>query len=398
MGTIDPQVWELQTPAFILKEDELRGDISGFQKALSSRFSESIVGYSVKTNSLPYSLSIAREEGCYAEVVSYHEYALAIKCGFDKSHIIYNGPLKSKETFLDAITNGAIVNLETWREIEWLRELPEDNTWEVGIRLNIDISQVSPEDADHEEDDSRFGFSAESGDLAEALSRVRSLSYVKLTGLHIHRTSKARRVSFYSHSIQYALEVIDSYGIDLSYIDIGGGYFGPMAGKPTFEDYAGAIQEALGDKYADLKVIVEPGNALVASAYDYIMSVIDVKQHNHKTYVTTDGTRNDVDPFFHKSSYFWTPLIKGDTEKSVAPQVIGGLTCLEYDRLMELEPGTTSLRAGDRIYLERVGAYTMALTPLFIHYFPIIYSRRGDSYRVIRQEWGEEEFIQKSIY
>lgn len=398
MGTIDPQVWELRTPAFILKEDELRGDISGFQKALSSRFSESIVGYSVKTNSLPYSLSIAREEGCYAEVVSYHEYELAIKCGFEKSHIIYNGPLKSRETFLDAITNGAIVNIETWREIEWLEDLPKENIWPVGIRMNIDISHVSPEDADHEEDDSRFGFSAKSGDLKEALRRIRSLSHVKLTGLHIHRTSKARRVSFYSHSIQYAIEVIDSYGIDPSYIDVGGGYFGPMPGKPTFEDYARAIQEALGSKYADLKVIVEPGNALVASAFDYIMSVIDVKQHNHKTYITTDGTRNDVDPFFHKSSYFWTPLTRGEREKSDAPQVIGGLTCLEYDRLMELEPGTSALRVGDRIHLERVGAYTMALTPLFIHYFPIVYSKCGDTFRVIRQEWGAEEFIQKSIY
>ena len=32
--------------------------------------------------------------------------------------------MKSKSTFLEAIAGGAIVNIETKREIEWLKELP----------------------------------------------------------------------------------------------------------------------------------------------------------------------------------------------------------------------------------------------------------------------------------
>lgn len=128
---------EIQTPCFVLDERDLINSICGFQKALREKFCNSIVGYSVKTNSLPYILSIAKEHKCYAEVVSYHEYQLALRIGFKKSHIIYNGPLKSKNTFLDAITNRAIVNIETWREIEWLQDLPKDRIWQVGIRLGM---------------------------------------------------------------------------------------------------------------------------------------------------------------------------------------------------------------------------------------------------------------------
>ena len=56
-------------------------------------------------------------------MVSHDEYELAVFCGFRPDQIIYNGPMKSKETFLDAVRNGAIVNIETKRELHWLEEL-----------------------------------------------------------------------------------------------------------------------------------------------------------------------------------------------------------------------------------------------------------------------------------
>ena len=84
-------------------------------------------------------MKLASEMGAYAEVVSYDEYQLARLCGFEIDHIVYNGPMKSKETFIEAVANGAIVNIETKRELEWLKELPSDGHFNVGIRLNINI-------------------------------------------------------------------------------------------------------------------------------------------------------------------------------------------------------------------------------------------------------------------
>ena len=141
---------DIVTPCFILDTGELTRSIRGFQKALGHCFARYAVGYSVKTNSLPYCLGVAKEQGCHAEVVSADEYELALLCGYDHAHIIYNGPMKSRETFLDAVTNGSIVNIETHRELEWLKELPKDKVYGIGLRLNINITQVSPDDADGE--------------------------------------------------------------------------------------------------------------------------------------------------------------------------------------------------------------------------------------------------------
>ena len=73
---------------------------------LKTNFKNAIVGYSVKTNSTPYCLSKAKEFGAYAEVVSHDEYELAQFCGFTPDRIIYNGPMKSKETFLKCVIGG----------------------------------------------------------------------------------------------------------------------------------------------------------------------------------------------------------------------------------------------------------------------------------------------------
>lgn len=394
----------LQTPCFVLNEQELADSISGFQQALNNKFSNAIVGYSVKTNSLPYAMSVALRCGAYAEVVSYNEYYLALHLGFPKNQIIYNGPLKSKETFLDAIQNGAIVNVECWREIGWLSELPNNQVFKIGIRLNVDISSIAPEDESHEGDDSRFGFADVSAhsrcDFESALQRIAQLPNIHVAGLHTHRTSRTRSMNFYRRMIEYAISVIEKYQLNLDYIDFGGGYFGRMPGKPTYEDYAETFRDALGNKYGNLQVIVEPGNALVASAFEYVSEVIDVKQHNDSYYVTTNGTRNDIDPFFHKDSYFVEPLYaaeKGDT--ATQKQVITGCTCLEYDRLFTLNEEKRLMVEGDRLIYHRVGAYTMCLTPLFIHYFPVIYLKDlSGNLSVIRKEWTEKEYVQQSKF
>ena len=155
----------LKTPCYILDITEIEKSISGFHLALENSFKQSAIGYSVKTNSLPYSMSVARNLCCYAEVVSADEYELALLCRYPKNRIIYNGPMKSKESFVDAIVNGAVVNIETHRELEWLVSLPKDRTYNIGLRLNVNISKVSPEDAQSSNDNSRFGFSDDTDEL-----------------------------------------------------------------------------------------------------------------------------------------------------------------------------------------------------------------------------------------
>lgn len=398
MGQIDNRYKTLKTPCFIFDVKELERSVSGFYTALNSHFSNAIVGYSVKTNSTPYCISKAKEFGTYAEVVSYDEYELALLCGFTENRIIYNGPMKSKETFLRALQSGAIVNIETKRELQWLKELNSSKTYKVGIRLNINISHIAPNDADGDNDNSRFGFSEETNEFSDAVNYINKLPNVKLTGLHIHRTAHSRSVNFYDKSIRYTCCIIRKYGLDLDYIDVGGGFYGIFPDKPTYQQYSDAFYNALKDYGLDyLRIIVEPGNALVASCFSFLSEVIDVKEvEKGLWFITTDGSRNDIDPFFRKTSYLDEEIYTITDAPHVKQQIISGCTCLEYDRLFSLN-GKQLLNVGDRILYKNVGAYTMCLTPMFIRYIPNIYAYENGEYRLVREKWTANEYIEKSI-
>lgn len=383
----------MTTPCYIIDNTELEASLKGFKDALDNYLDNYILSYSVKTNSLPFLLKTANKDGYYAEVVSDDEYQLAIKCGFRKNQIVYNGPSKSKDTFLDAIKNKSIVNIETFHEIEWLSDLDNETNYQVGLRMNINISKVSPEDENHPEDDSRFGFSCESGDFDSAVKAISQLKNIKITRIHIHRTSRTRSVSFYERTLDYAINQFTIRNLPIEQIDIGGGYFGIMPNKPTFKEYALAISSVLKKHNLSnrLGIIIEPGNAIVASCFDFITSVIDVKNHDGARYVTIDGSRIDIDPFFHKDNYFMD-IELSQKNKVVPKQIIGGCTCLESDRLTILY-NRPALSIGDKIRFRRVGAYTMTLTPLFIRYWPCIYLNNGKDYILVRDKWDANKLL-----
>lgn len=383
----------LETPAYIVKEEVLENSIISLNSALSNSFKNSIFSYSLKTNSLPYILERVKSHGGFAEVVSSDEYELARLVGFDIDKIVYNGPLKSKNTFIEAVKGGAIVNIETKREIDWLNELPKDQDYSVGIRANIDLAYISPDDAKENEDYSRFGFSSESNELEQAITNILQYKNIKLVGLHVHRTTLSRSVNVYERVANYVSNIAKKHSLDLKYIDIGGGFYGIMEGKPTFDEYFKAIKKGL-EAYFDLNlitIIVEPGNAIVASAVDFISSVIDVKKIRDFYLITTDGSRNDLDPFYKKSKHFHTFIYNNSKTEVVPLQIVGGGTCLENDKIFEIE-NQNLLAVGDIIKYESVGAYTMTLSPLFIRFFPNVYLKDTNGYRLIRKKWSASDF------
>ena len=385
----------LETPAFIIKNDILHNSIHSLKLSLSKHFSNSILSYSLKTNSLPYILKAIKENGGYAEVVSSDEYELAKLVGFEIKNIVYNGPLKSKLTFLEAIRSRAIVNIETKQEIDWLSELPKDDVYSIGIRVNIDLDILAPEDAKENEGYSRFGFSPENDELELALQKIAEYSNIKLTGLHAHRTTLSRAVKTYEEIARYIGKLTHKYSLELEYVDIGGGFYGIMEGKPTFDEYFTAIENGLSSYFdlSQITVIIEPGNAVAASAIDFLSQVVDVKKIKDFYSITTDGSRNDLDPFYRKQNYFYSIDSDSNQLPSVPLQIISGGTCLEYDKIFEIKDSKL-LQVGDKILYKSVGAYTMTLSPLFIRYFPNVYLLEADnSYRLIRKKWSAADFF-----
>ena len=403
---------------YLIKEGELNKDIELLRGALRDNWGDnSIMGYSVKTNSLPWLLNHLRKEGFYAEVVSDSEYDLARRLGYDADKIIYNGPIKDRAVFKQVIKDGGIVNLDSNYELDWLEEMSASSmAIKVGIRINADIASLSPNEELLEEDGGRFGYCLENGTVAQVVERIKSMPNVKLSGLHLHSSTKSRSVEVYGALAKLAVNVARDYNLDVEYIDMGGGYFGGRDDMPNYRDYFGVIARVLSECFSKDKVtlIAEPGVSLVSRASSLITEVIDTKDIRGHRYVVTTGSRVLLNPQVTRHTYPHhielskdsidnaatdiSPIAQESANicKNLPSQWICGSTCMEYDRLFEIKDGA-ELKPGDKVVYDLAGGYTIALSPLFIHYFPkvLVEKPSGDIF-VARDEWTNDEFLMKN--
>lgn len=341
-----------------------------------------------------------KNRGIFAEVVSDDEYNLVLKLGYAKDKLIYNGPIKSKHTFLQAIKNGCIVNIDTEREISWLKSLCNTGQkFEVGIRVNFDLEAYCPKETLMGDAGSRFGFCYENGELLKALNNLKAFNNVKVAGLHFHYGTKTRSLNVYQAIARMACRIKSEYDLDLKYVDVGGGFYHSMSGKPSYMDYIRVISGELSQAFdvTKTKLIVEPGVSLVGTPISFVSSVIDINQTIANYFVITDGSRINIDPLMNKKQYIYTIKYMDNTRKTMPTQVISGFTCIEKDRLFLLS-NHPQLKVGDQIIYNRVGAYTMSLSPLFIKFYPAVYVKNNNKIIKVRKKWTSDEYIQKSRF
>ena len=398
----------LATPYFVIDEAILQQYYNMLTDSLSTNWNNYLVGYSFKTNSLPWLVAFVKEQGAYAEVVSDDEYLLAGYLGYNANEIIYNGPYKQEKSFREVLLAGGYVNLDSGQEIIWLRKLSDEypeKQFSVGIRANFDLEKMCPGETTMGNESGRFGFCYETGQFAAALQDLAEIGNVTVAGLHLHSSSKSRSVGIFRAIAQMACKLQREFDLSLSYVDLGGGYCGGMEGRPEYPDYFPVVAEELSKCFSPekTKLIVEPGISLISKCTTFVTSVYDTRDIKGTRYVMTDGSRFNIDATMIKTSHLFHVCEK-DVDTKNAPknrpiidkQIISGFTCMECDRIFTYE-NAAELYPGDRIIYENVGGYTMSLNPLFIQYFPAVYIKRKGKFLQVRRKWTPADYVQGSV-
>ena len=393
---------KLQTPFYRVKEKDLLYDIELLKEALTKNWGNFVMGYSVKTNALPWLLCYLKIHGFYAEVVSDMEYDLAKRLGYEDDKIVYNSPIKDRKVWEQVLLGGGYVNFDSSYELQWIEEISArypQKTFAVGLRVNCDIGRLCPEEQLVEEEGGRFGYCYENGKLKEAIDRIRNLSNVKVAGLHLHSSTQSRTVQVYGALAKMAVEIAKEYQLQLEFVDMGGGYFGGRDDKPNYLHYFEEICKELKQYFDPIKtkIIAEPGVSLISRAMSFETEVLDIKEIRNHKFIVTDGSRVNLNPLVTRHVYPHHMVYASDVvgRKKEKSQWVCGATCMEYDRLFEITDDV-ALQPGDRIVYDTAGGYTMCLNPLFIHYFPAIWIEKMDgSLYQAREPWTNDEYLQK---
>ena len=383
------EIRELETPCYIIRREIFQENMRNFREAFESRWKGRVLfGYSVKTNNFPCLLREAMAQGFYAEVVSPDEWEFALRCGCDPEHMIYNGPQK-RETVLNACRAGSIVNLDNLDEVELVCRTFENADFKppAGIRVNFDLEALCPGETTCEGIPGRFGISLENGDFAIALKKLKK-SGIPLAGLHLHQSSKTRSLNVFRAIAGKAAEIGRVFCLEnLGFVDMGGGFFGGnfFPGKPAPEEYAETICETLQTFYDPKKtmLVLEPGAAILATAMEYLTSVLNIRDVRGNRIVTVDGSLLHINPSLKPHPTPFTLIDPG--EETQQEQIIGGSTCMELDRFWPRDLHQRAER-NSRFLFYCCGAYMSVHNSNFINAAPNIYLCENGDYSLVRQK------------
>lgn len=383
------------TPFYLMDEEQYLSNLMAFKQAFQDKC-KLIVGYSFKTNYVPALCSIAKNAGCYAEVVSEMEYALAKKIGYE--NIIFNGPIKKTDVLIKAIEENAIVNVDSMYEINTILKYKTQHPNKrvhIGLRLNIELKDLNGNSKIQSGlRVGRFGFSSL---MLDSIVPLLKENNIKIVSIHGHTSSSDRAVQNYKHIVSQMLCVCEKFKLDdIQYFNVGGGFFGaPARGinildKPKYKDYADCILSLCNSSKwfcrINPNIVIEPGVSVTANVFGFVSQIFQKKCFFNKKIITTDGSVFDVKPTFHSNNLPYKFFTHSQNDDYFIGDLVGS-TCMEKDIILKDVAIPIEITNGDYVLIEGVGAYTISLTPTFINYLcPIIAIKNSKFYEVRRRQ------------
>ncbi|WP_246145432.1 diaminopimelate decarboxylase [Bacillus rubiinfantis] len=395
---------------YLLNMQKLRNNYKKINEAFKSRYDHFNIGYSYKTNYVPYLCKELDRLGAYAEVVSRLEYDLALRIGVRPEKIIFNGPVKTEEDIETALEHGSLLNIDSLYEIDYIKKYCLKNNHKLvklGLRVNFDLCGAEKNILQEGYEISRFGLCVENGNFQYAVAELNKLANVQIAGLHAHFSTRERKVETYQLITKKLSRLAKEYiGEGLEYIDIGGGIFGELPASmqlqtPSFADYAEAVCSIMNAEFCDNEqkpyLILEPGISMVANVFSFAAKVLEVKKVQNQLFVLIDGSVHNIKPTMHKRNLPMQLIQQSPNRKEATGYHIVGYTCMEKDYLAHGVDGELPAR-GDYIMFENVGAYTIVFNPPFIKERPAIVAVDSGQFFGVRKKETLKEFVSEELY
>ncbi|MCU0849577.1 MAG: diaminopimelate decarboxylase [Spirochaetes bacterium] len=378
---VDDIVREFGSPVFIFSERTIRKNIRGAAMSFGARYPKVRFAWSYKTNYLDAVCGLFHDEGCWAEVVSEHEYDMALSNGVPGNRIIFNGPYKPEWSLVRAMKDGAQINIDHHDELMQIEAIARRNGGpaKAGLRINLDAGIHPCWD--------RFGFNLENGEAMDAARRIKTGGIVNLNGLHAHigtfilDPSAYRAQAMKLASLAIAIE--KELGFRIETIDIGGGFpsnstlheqYSPGEdSNPPIDAYAEVISSALltaGFSPERLPTLVlETGRALIDSAGYLCASVVANKRlaNGTRAVIIDAGVNTLFTSFWYRHNVYPVEEKNGMVEETV----IYGPLCMNID-VIRPSLRLPSVYPGDLLVLHPVGAYNVTQWLQFIRMRPAV--------------------------
>jgi diaminopimelate decarboxylase len=381
---------EFGTPLCVVAEDDLRARARSFLDALSARHADYDVLFASKAFPCTAVYRLLAEEGLACDVASGGELFLALRGGFDPARIYFHGNAKSEVELREALGAGVgHIVIDSLHELSRLERVAAEmgRRQEVLIRITPGVAGDTHHAISTGQTDSKFGFAP--ADAAVAIEKLAAAAHLDLVGLHFHIGSQLLALE----PFRAAVRTIAALG-DFPVYNVGGGLgvaYTASEKPPVVSDYVDAIvSTAHAELGRDVRLLLEPGRALVANSAVTLYTVETVKR-NVSTWVAVDGGMSDnLRPMLYGSKY---EALVADRPLAGAgePCRVAGKHCESGDVIIR-EARLADPAPGDVIVTPVTGAYGYSLANNYngVPRPPVIFCRDGDARVAVRRETYED--------
>ena len=337
------------TPLFIISKTLLLEQVAHFRRLLPrvEPF------YAVKANPNPQALKLLVKAGLGFDVASVPEIEWTLAAGAAPDRLVFANTMKCPDALRFAQQHGvSLMTFDSEYELQKIARFAPGASVLVRIKVpNVgSIVELS------------LKFGADPGDAVPLLLKAKRMG-LKPVGVSFHVGSQCRHGDNYLEALELTKIIINDAALKqlpLELIDIGGGF--PIRYLDSDEDWFCHMAPAINlelDRLIppQIRVIAEPGRALVGPAGILLMSVIGKSIRNNKHwYYLDDGVYGALSGIvFDHCKYQFEVLKKGPPLLTT----LAGPTCDSLDIISNSEE-LPELDFGDLVFARNIGAYSIA--------------------------------------
>lgn len=360
------------TPTYVYSKAALLENFDAFSSACVGR--NALVCYAMKANSNLAILNLLARQGAGFDIVSGGELLRVIAAGGDPGKVIFSGVGKSADEMRLALSHDILCfNVESIPELHRLNEVAGAMglTARVSLRVNPNVDAKTHPYIATGLKANKFGVAFD--DALDTYRAAAALPHLAPVGIDCHIGSQLLDDAPLLEALDKLIELVDALahdGIILDHLDMGGG-IGINYGEAGEDepvpagDYVARVFARVdawrAEKYdgKPIKVIFEPGRAIVGDTGVLLTRVEYLKPGAEKNFCIVDAAMNDLmRPALYQAWMDVRPVALRDS----APQLydVVGPVCESGDWLARER--ALAVEAGDLLAIMQAGAYGLTMS------------------------------------
>lgn len=351
------------TPLYVYSKEKLTSNFKAYVDGFKDV--DSIICYAMKANFNENILKLLAKLGAGADIVSGGELKKALSAGINAQKIVYSGVGKTSQEIEYALKSNILMfNVESFEELENINKIAGKlkKRARISFRVNPDVDAHTHKHITTGKFGTKFGVMYE--DAFDFYKKAAAMKNIDVVGIDSHIGSQILDVKPFRLAVEKISKLIDkleSAGIKIKYIDIGGGlgikY--KKEDKPQTPADLKKMVMSVYSKYKDKTIIVEPGRSLVGDSGILLGQVIYRKTTGTKNFIITNIGMNDlIRPALYEAYHNVLPVKKSSKKQKVVDIV--GPIC-ESDDFIAKDRKFPMLEQGELIAVECAGAYGRAM-------------------------------------